>query len=248
MLERNTSYLAERGPSPDRLDITDADGVVYRFFPEHGYQFHPIAEFARLNKLVGQDKPEEAGRLAQALVARGIPDGRALVWEYYFPFGGPPSWSSGFAQAVAAQALARSADLLGDPQLEVAARAAFRGLSRGLWLEVAGGLWVREYSYTDMAILNAQLQSLVSLHDYVEITDDEGARSAVARMDAATRAVLSQFDTGCWSRYSLGGSPASLSYHRYHIRLLRQLAEKTGDPLWSSTAARWEGYLAAGQC
>jgi D-glucuronyl C5-epimerase-like protein/putative peptidoglycan binding protein len=248
MLERNTSHLAEHAPAADRHDITDGDGVVYRFFPGHGYQFHPIAEFAGLNKLARRGDREAAERLAHALLARGVTAGRSLVWEYYFPFGGPPSWSSGFAQAVAAQAFAQTADLVDDPELEAAARAAFRGIARGLWLEVAGGLWIREYSYTDMAILNAQLQSMVSLHDYVKRTGDEAARSALTRMDGATRAVLSQFDTGCWSRYSLGGSPASLSYHRYHVSLLKQLAEKTGDPLWSTTASRWEGYLAAGQC
>jgi peptidoglycan hydrolase-like protein with peptidoglycan-binding domain len=124
MLARNTSYLAENAPSPDQLDITDADGVVYRFFADHGYQFHPIAEFARLNKLATRKHNAEVDRLAHALVARGIPQGRALVWEYYFPFGGPPNWSSGFAQSIAAQALARSAALLDDEGLEEKARAA----------------------------------------------------------------------------------------------------------------------------
>jgi peptidoglycan hydrolase-like protein with peptidoglycan-binding domain len=247
MLAANADYLARRSPPEERV-MEGADGMVYRSVPGRGFQFHPIAVFAHLNKLVRSGKEDDVRRLADGLVARGVHAGRSLLWEYYFPFGGPSRWTSGFAQAIAAQALARSADLLHDPKLADAARAAFRGISRGLWLEVAGGLWVREYGYTDMPILNAQLQSIVSLREYIEITGDEAARAAVERMDAATRAVLSQFDTGCWSRYSLGGSPASVHYHEYHVTLLKQLAAQTGDPLWSSTAARWGDYLAAGQC
>jgi peptidoglycan hydrolase-like protein with peptidoglycan-binding domain len=248
MLARNTSYLAENAPSPDQPDITDADGVVYRFFPDHGYQFHPIAEFARLNKLAARKRSNEVERLAHALVARGLPQGRALVWEYYFPFGGPPNWSSGFAQAIAAQALARSAALLDDEGLEEKARAAYRGIARNLYLSLGGGVWVREYGYTDMAILNAQLQSLVSLYEFVKITGDETARATTDRMALATRTLLPQFDTGCWSRYSLGGSPASVHYHTYHVSLLKQLADVTGDPVWGTTASRWQGYLQAGAC
>jgi hypothetical protein len=247
MLKANADYLTKHAPPTATFtDIEDADGIVYRFLPQHGFQFHPIADFARLNKLARNGKTEAVRRLADALVARGIRSGDALLWEYYFPFGGPAHWTSGFAQATAAQALARSADLLDDAKLEDAARAAFRGIARGLWLDVAGGLWVREYGFSDMPILNAQLQAIISLSDYAELADDDGARAAVAKMEAATRGVLAQFDTGCWSRYSLGGSPASLHYHKYHVRLLKQLGAETGDPLWSETAARWDGYLSSG--
>jgi hypothetical protein len=246
MLKTNADFLKKHLAPSQQRDISDADGIVYRFFPGHSFQFHPIADFARLNRLAAKGRGSAVKRLAAALVARGIPSGKGLLWEYYFPFGGPPHWASGFAQATAAQALAHSAKLLGDARLVASARAAFRGLSSGLWLELDGGLWVREYGFSDIAVLNAQLQTLVSLHDYVEITHDEAAGSAVAKMTSATRGLLGQFDTGCWSRYSLGGAPASLHYHTYHVRLLKELAAKTGDPLWATTAARWEGYLRSG--
>lgn len=246
MLKTNVDFLRKHPPPSQQRDISDADGIVYRFFPGHSFQFHPIADFARLNRLAAKRRGSAVKRLAAALVARGIPSGKGLLWEYYFPFGGPPHWTSGFAQATAAQALARSAKLLGDARLGAPARAAFRGLSRGLWLELGGGLWIREYGFSDMAVLNAQLQALVSLHDYVEITHDEAAGAAVAKMTSATRRLLGQFDTGCWSRYSLGGSPASLHYHTYHVQLLKEVAANTADALWATTAARWEGYLRSG--
>jgi D-glucuronyl C5-epimerase C-terminus/Putative peptidoglycan binding domain len=248
MLETNARFLRTSSLHADPADIQGAEGVVYRFVPGHGYQFHPLANFARLNGLVTAQRRAEAVRLADALVARGVERSGALTWEYYFPFGGPSRWESGFAQAVAAQALARTAELVGDRRRLAAARSAFRSLSPNLILEVAAGTWVREYSFSGGLILNAQLQTLVSLLDYARIVRDADAASFVERLDEATRALLPRFDTGCWSRYLLGGAPASRHYHEYHVSLLKLLAAKIGATVYQETAARWAGYLDGGGC
>src|SRR6185437_14532403 len=108
------------------LDITDGDGVVYRWFPNLGFEFHPLASFGALNSAAAAQDAEKTQTLADALVARGIPRGSRLIWEYQFRFGsGRPPWASGLAQAVATQALARSAALLDDPALGAAAVRAF---------------------------------------------------------------------------------------------------------------------------
>jgi peptidoglycan hydrolase-like protein with peptidoglycan-binding domain len=245
MLKANVDFRGEHASSA-RKDIKDDDGIVYRLFKNHGYQFHPIAAFAHLNTLARHGNRNAVARLAPALAARGVPSGRALVWEYYFPFGGPARWSSGFAQAIAAQALARSAKLLGDDRLLAQAHAAYLGIGRGLYLELGGGLWIREYGFSDMAVLNAHLQSLVSLGEYVRISGDPAATATLGRMNTAARSLLPQFDTGCWSLYSLRGSPASLHYHTYHVDLLHQLAATTGDSFWQETEDRWRGYLSSG--
>jgi hypothetical protein len=245
MLKANVDFRASHGASA-RKDIKDGDGIVYRSFENHGYQFHPIAAFAHLNTLARRGKREAVARLAPALVERGVRSRGALVWEYYFPFGGPARWSSGFAQAIAAQALARSGKLLGDDDLLAQAHAAYEGIADGLYLEPGGGLWIREYGFSDMAVLNADLQSLISLGEYVRISGDTAAKTTLARLDSTARSLLPQFDTGCWSLYSLGGSPASLHYHTYHVDLLQQLAAETGDPFWKQTEDRWRGYLSSG--
>jgi hypothetical protein len=243
MVEANARYLASRKLKSPPADIADRDGVVYRFSKAHGFQFHPLANFAKLNRLAKQGHRQAVARLSEALVARGVPAGQALIWEYYFSFGGPTRWTSGFVQATAAQALARSSDLLGKPALDERARAAFRAIPAGLSTEVAGGLWVHEYSFSSNLILNAQLQTLVSLLEYVEISGNSDAGAVVAELDTATRALLPRFDTGCWSLYLLDGSPAPLHYHTYHIDLLNQLAQRTGAQLWMEYGARWERYL-----
>lgn len=243
MAQANARYLAGRKLRSPPSDIEDDDGVVYRFSKAHGFQFHPLANFAKLNRLAKQGRRQEVARLSKALIARGVPAGKALIWEYYFSFGGPARWTSGFVQATAAQAFARSSDLLGEPALDERARAAFRAIPAGLSTEVAGGLWVREYSFSGNLILNAQLQTLVSLLEYVEISGNSEAGAVVTQLDTATRALLPRFDTGCWSLYLLDGSPAPLHYHTYHVDLLKQLAKNTGGQFWAEYGARWERYL-----
>jgi hypothetical protein len=248
MLETNARFLKTTSLSAGHADIEGDDGVVYRSAPGHGFQFHPLANFAKLNGLGTARRRTEAARLADALVARAVETDGTLTWEYYFPFGGPSRWQSGFAQAVAAQALARTAELVGDQRRLSAARRAFRGLTTRLAWNLAGGSWVREYSFNDAVILNAQLQSLASLLDYARIVNDSDAVTFVARLDRATRALLPRFDTGCWSRYLLGGGAASRHYHEYHVALLKLLAGKTGATVYRDAATRWAGYLDGGGC
>lgn len=230
-------------PSSERPEVVGSNGVVYRYFPGYGYQFHPLASFARLNALVSQQRAEDARRLANALVARAIARDGALYWEYDFPFGGPTHWTSGFAQAVAAQSLARAGDLLFAPALERAAYRAFRAITQSFLRPLGGGAWILEYSFSDAAILNAQLQSLLSLDDYAAHTAAPEVDRTVARLEAASRALLPRFDTGCWSRYELGGGDASVHYHAYHVQLLRRLAATRANPIWKRTATRWSRFL-----
>src|SRR4029077_2256275 len=48
-LEANLSYLETHSLPTTRVDITDDDGVVYRWFPHLGFEFHPLANFGSLN-------------------------------------------------------------------------------------------------------------------------------------------------------------------------------------------------------
>jgi peptidoglycan hydrolase-like protein with peptidoglycan-binding domain len=244
MLAVNRRYLARKEPEAERQDIEDDDGIVYRYYSGQGFQFQPLGSFIRLNAVVARDERRAARRLAYALKARGIREGDALYWEYYFPFHGPAPWRSGFAQALAAQALSRAAEALHDDVLAAAARAAFEAIPATLSRPLGGGTWIREYGFSDIAILNAQLQSLVSLTEYASRTSDPEVQRVVSDLDVASRTLLPDFDTGCWSLYSHGGEPASLMYHRYHVDLLRRLAVvRRNETIWRETASRWGAYL-----
>jgi hypothetical protein len=169
-LEANLTYLETQALPTTRVDIADDDGVVYRWFPRLGFEFHPLANFGSLNNDAASGNVESTRALADALVARAIPHGRQLIWEYQFRFaGGRPPWASGMAQAVAAQALARSSALLTDPNLGAAAVRAFASVPPFL-LSLPSGPWIRLYGFNGQVVLNAQLQSIVSLLEYAQTT------------------------------------------------------------------------------
>src|SRR5438132_1710509 len=103
MLQFNAQQLATQPLPPSGTDRTGGDGVLYRFVKGHGFEFHPLGDFAALNTLILAGNDEGAQQLADALVARGLPKDGRLVWAYPFVFGrGQAPWTSGMAQAVAA--------------------------------------------------------------------------------------------------------------------------------------------------
>jgi hypothetical protein len=242
MLEVNTQYLARHAvPRPGR-DVEDADGIVYRAFPEQGLQFHPLANFARLNARLAAHDDHAAELQALALLQRAVPRAGGLTWEYEFPFGGGrPPWTSGMVQAVAAQAFARAGPI--DPQFLQVATRAYRAIPGKLLQWVRGVPWIRIYSFSREAVLNSQLQTVISLGDYAALAQDASAEVLAGRLDSAARALLPRFDTGYWSLYSLGGPEATLNYHTYVVTLLAKLAARTKDPFWSQYATRFKAYL-----
>jgi hypothetical protein len=240
MLSFNTRWFASHWDQKPGKDVVDStDGTWYRAFPGIGFQFHPLENFGKLNNLVAQKNLSRAEQLAQALMDRSVVRAGGLAWEYYFRFeSGQPPWISGMAQAVAAQALAGAGTLLGDPALISASQRVYRTVP-SLTRSVQTGPWIRLYAFNDAAVLNAQLQTIVSLQDYVNRTGDQAAADLASRLQAAAVGLLPRFDTGYWSLYSLGGGEAPLDYHQYVVRLLTILTKRTQDPTLSTYAKRF---------
>jgi hypothetical protein len=235
-LAANAGYLLHHRIPTTAVDTTDADGITYRWFPEQGLQFHPLANAAQLNALLAANDVPAAQSLADALAARAVAQpGGAAVWEYEFDFGNERApWQSGLAQAVMAQALARAGRL-------ALARQAYRAIPGRLDRPLPAGPWIRLYSGRGDVVLNAQLQSAISIGDYAQLAGDGGAAALANRLLAAAKAMLPRFDTGHWSRYSLG-VPSNVHYQDYVIELLGQLATRTGDPVWADEEQRLQQY------
>jgi hypothetical protein len=142
------------------------------------------------------------------------------------------------AQAVAAQALARAGTFLADPQLLAASQRVYKTIPL-LTRRVDAGPWIRIYAFSNVAVLNAQLQTIVSLQDYASATGDQTAAALASQLAAAADAMLPRFDTGAWSLYSLGGPEAPLEYHKFVVRLLTTLARRTQDATFASYAQRF---------
>jgi hypothetical protein len=244
MLQVNAGYFGNRVAPAQRTDIADEDGVVYRFFPGQGFQLHPLANAGALNAAVAKKDPDVAERLALALLNRGVPSGGALRFEYYFPFGGGrPPWTSGMAQAVMAQAFARASALTGETELLDDAVTIFHAIPLGLVRQLAQGPWIRLYSFDSAVVLNAQLQTIVSLEDYAEATGDATAATLAARLLASAQTLLPRFDTGYWSYYSLARDEAPLEYQQFATSLLGKLAQRHPEGPWAKAFSRFSLYL-----
>jgi hypothetical protein len=243
-LQANDDYFARHGAPAGGTDITGSDGIVYRYFAGRCFEFHPLANFGALNARVAAKDVTGAERLATALIARAVPrGGGGVAWEYYFPYaGGRAPWISGMAQAVAAQAFARAASLVTEESSTFLseAAAAFKTIPR-LTTKVAAGPWIRLYSFSSIRVLNAQLQSVLSLQTYAQASQDPAAAALGSRLEQAAAATVSQFDTGYWTDYSLGGGPSPLSYQKFIVQLLRKLAP--ADPRFAEAAASAATYL-----
>jgi hypothetical protein len=244
MLGQNTMYLSRRGLPPSGTDVVGTDGVVYRSGWGYGLQFHPLANVIKLNAYTYAGQRAKVRQLADALTARAVRKGNGAVWEYYFPYGsGSPPWTSGMVQAVGAQALARSSTQLKDTTLAAAAARAYHGLTDGRLVEqLPAGPWVRLYSFSTIAVLNAQLQSALSVADYGRVVANADATALAARLRQSSQALLARFDTGYWSRYALGGAEAPFKYHHFHVELLDFLARRTLEDFWRSAQERFERY------
>jgi hypothetical protein len=242
-LETNLDYLETHIIPPGRVDVADEEGVVYRWFPGKGLEFHPLAAFGALNAAATSQDPDRTETLANALAARGIPRGGAgLIWEYAFNFGfGRPPWVSGMAQAVAAQAFGRAAAVLEDPDFAFVAKRAYAPVPT-LTMQLSTGPWVRLYSFSREVVLNAQLQAVLSLLQYAADSGDPTVDALAQRLNASAQAMLPRFDTGDWSRYELGGAYATKEYELFVTQLLAKLAARTQDPFWLDAAQRFHGY------
>jgi hypothetical protein len=212
-----------------------APGVVYRTSWSGGRYFHPLASFGNLNRAVTAGERRRADRLATALLARGTKEHGRMVWRYHARRDGPATWESGLAQAVAAQALARAGRM-------DAARRAFRAIPGRLLMNLPEGPWIKLYGYSDIVVLNAQLQATLSIADYGRLAHDARAKQLARSMRRAALLLLPRFDTGGWSRYSLGGGDSPLSYHEYVTSLLWKFARRTHGWRWRVYASRFRSY------
>jgi len=240
MLSFNTHWFASHWDVKAGTEVVDySDGTWYHAFPGIGFQFHPLENFGKLNNFVTQKNTSRAEQLAQTLMDRSVVRAGGLAWEYYFRFGGGrPPWISGMAQAVAAQALSRAGTFLADPTLTAASQRVYKTIPL-LTRSAQTGPWIRLYAFNNVTVLNAQLQTILSLQDYATQTGDQAAVKLASRLQAAAVGLLPRFDTGYWSLYSLGGDEAPLEYHKYVVRLLTTLTRRTQDPTFAGYAQRF---------
>jgi hypothetical protein len=250
-LERNQAYWSTNvtGPSTRRISFPGSQ-LVWQWFPGQGLQFHPLANFAKLNAL-WSSRSADMGQLLDELLALRVPRAGGVAWEYYFSFaGGRPPWVSGLAQGTAIQSIARVAQRTGrkDEVLPIAAQAlgVFQTATpEGVRVATGDGAEYALYSFAPgLRVINGFVQSLVGLYDFGKIANDDRARTLYADGERVARVELPTFDTGAWSLYSRGTieHESDLSYHQLLRTFLRNMCTRTQDPVYCDTELRFAQY------
>ena len=206
--------------------------IVWQFYAGEGLQIQWLGTFGKANGLwQGGFDASLRGLLDEALALAAQRAG-GIAWEYLFRFdGGRPPWVSGLAQGTALQAFSRAAVRFGEPRYFEAARAGM-GIFRepppsGVRVATPAGAHYLIYSFAPgLRVLNAFTQSLNGLRDFAVLANDAEGRALFAAGEAQLRGELGEYDTGGWSRYSLGGRDADVSYHTLARDFLRNLCER----------------------
>ena len=261
LLERNTEFWRSRPfPAAGARLTLGSSPVIFQYYRSQGLQLQPLASFGRANALynacVGENTrpgvPCRRGALRElldAMVALGVPRGGFTAWEYYFEYaGGQAPWISGLAQGTAVQALARGAELLGEPAYLEVGRAALGSFERrppvGVRVPADGGNHYLIYSFDPrLRVLNGFLQAVSGLHDFARASSEPRALALFEAGDRAARQAVPRYDTGAWSLYARPGRESDLGYHRLVRDFVGNLCERTTAPVYCDTEQRFTRYL-----
>ena len=257
-LERNRQYWPRKPyPAPgDQVSFRGSE-ILFQYFAGEGLQLHPLSTFKKANHLHGFCERKEAScdrralrRILDEMTGLAVQRGRHFIaWEYLFYFGGgTPPWMSGMAQATGIQALGRAAKLLNEPSYLETARRALGAFETGPPSGVRttgfrGGAHYLQYSFAPrLFIFNAFLQSLIGLHDFGQLADDDRSRRLFRAAEPEARHEIPYSDLGDWSLYNYAGHESDSSYHELLRELLQSMCTRRLGPIYCDYARRYRGY------
>jgi hypothetical protein len=251
-LDTNRTYWTTHtfGPPARRISFAGSQ-IVWQYFPGQGLQFHPLANFAKLNALWSSKDDEAADQMLTELLALRVPRAGGVAWEYDFAFGGGlPPWVSGIAQGTGVQSMSRVAKRLGReeevlPILKQALGVFKTNTPEGVRVPTDDGAEYALYSFApDLHVINGFLQALVGLYDLGKIAGDPDAQALYTEGERVARRELPTYDTGAWSLYSRGSieHESDLSYHQLLTSFVHSMCTRTDDPVYCDTELKFAQY------
>jgi hypothetical protein len=224
--------------------------------------YHPVAilqyALAHYNLALSGNAAAEAVfmRCARWVEENAVeePRHRFLVWPYGFPLRTPPvrpPWISGMAQGEALSVLARAFLRTGSSRTADVARQAAQVFlytisDGGVITRAADGrCFIEEIaSPPALHILNGCLTGVFGLYEHLCLFPDAKLQAVLEAVIEGVAHWLPAFDTGYWSRYSLGvrWHLADAHYHKTHIHQLRYLGGLFSRPVFLSRADQWQEY------
>lgn len=253
-LSRNREWWSS-GPllaSGARVSFEGSE-LIFQYFPGEGLQFHPLANFGKLNGLWLCRCNLRLEQMLDELTPLAARRAGGIAWEYYFDFGGgAPPWVSSLAQGTAEEAMARAATRLGYSDLVFPLLKEGLAIFRtpppsGVRVDVPGpGVHYVQYSFAPgLRIINGFVQSLIGLWDYAKTTRDAEGMSLFEAGDLRAQRELPSYDTGAWSLYDRGtdSHESSLNYHELLTDFLGDICKRTQTPIYCTTFDNFTRYL-----
>jgi hypothetical protein len=244
-------------PAPaDQVSFRGSE-ILFQYFAGEGLQLHPLSTFKKANHLHGFCERREPScderalrRILDEMTKLAVRRGHGFIaWEYLFHFGGgTPPWMSGMAQATGIQALGRAATLLNEPSYIATARRALGAFETAPPTGVRttgprGGVHYLQYSFAPrLFIFNAFLQSLIGLHDFGRLADDERARRLFHDGEPEARDEIPYSDVGDWSLYNYAGHESNGDYHELLREFLESMCTRRLGALYCQYAKKYRGY------
>jgi hypothetical protein len=224
--------------------------LVWEYYPGQGIQLQVLGTFGKADGLYtgGPSDYPALEQLLSQMIPLAAQRGGGLAWEYYFSFdGGAPPWTSAMSQATGLEALARAYQATGNRSyLQVASRAIpifGKRPPTGVSVKTRLGTRFLQYTFTPgTSIINAFLQTLIGLYDYAQVSGNPTAARLFASGNAEAMSEVPHFDTGAWSLYQPGVED-TLSYHVLVTGFLQELCQRTGAPVYCTTAQHFQSYL-----
>jgi hypothetical protein len=260
-LGRNRAFWSSRSAPYAGARVTFAGSpMVFQYYAGQGLQIQPLANFGMVNGKIThcRRRPGTCDRkgirqLLDDMVAIRSTRSGFTTWEYFFHFGGgKPPWTSGISSGAALDALARASakSILDNRSYLKAGRAALgvfrKGPPSGVRMRTKHGSHYLIYSFDrHQWVLNAFLESIIGLFDFAKVAKDKTARALWVAGDHEARAELPRYDTGRWSRYSIGGPLATTEYHQLATDFLGKLCSHLAGP-YCTYEKRFKSYLSRG--
>ncbi|MBV8079175.1 MAG: hypothetical protein JO186_02225, partial [Actinobacteria bacterium] len=116
----------------------------------------------------------------------------------------------------------------------------FRAIPGRLVQQLPEGPWIKLYGFNKAVVLNAQLQTIVSLGEYAGAAEDSAASALASQLEQTTLTDLPRFDSGYWTYYQLPHTFSPLDYQQFVVSLLQKLAPQ--NPAFGAAATRFDGY------
>ena len=225
---------------PVQFDNQGVPKAKIPYTQNHEYHVTDIASYAIMN----EDNTTIFNAQISWLIKNIEKDG-AYRHHFQFPFyeDFPTPWVGGLAQGLAISALCLAYKKNNDLIFKKTAEKAFTGLKNNCIIIKNGYTWIEEYPLT-LHILNGFIYATFGVYDLTTISKKKDATELFLQCIKTLEDHLEQYDLGYWSQYSLHDHmPATLFYHKVHIKQLHALYKITQKEIFLTYAHKWEQQI-----